>query len=146
MQIRALSIAVLTMALGGAVPAFSAADDDKVAAMIGRMMAGESALQGAELDEALAKAASHPLGSMKNPVRASMPPGERDYLARLRCPDGAAPAYDRQGSGGAGPYGNIVDFYTVSCKGAEAVRVAMDMYHAAYVEERPVPGFTIEPR
>ena len=143
-MIRVLSMAALALALGGGAAA--SAQDQDVAAALGRMMAGRSAVEGAELDAALAKAKQHPLGSMDNPVRAAMPVGERAYLARLRCADGTAPAYERQGSGAAGPYGNIVDFYEVRCPGAAPARVVMDMYHAGYVEDRAVPGFTIAPR
>jgi hypothetical protein len=127
-------------ALFGASTTATAADDDSA---LERMLSGESALQGAELERALAEADHHPLGSMQNPVRASMPPGERAYLDRLRCPDGRAPRYERQGSGGDSPYGNIIDYYAVQCAGAEPVSVIMDMYHRGHVETRPVPGFTI---
>ena len=41
---------------------------------------------------ALAAAAdAHPLGTLENPIRVGGPQGERAYLARLRCADGAAP-------------------------------------------------------
>ena len=116
---------------------------DEETSSLARMLAGESALQGAALEKAIAKADRHPLGSMENPVRVAMPQGERAYLARLRCPDGAAPRYERQGSGGDSPFGNIIDYYAVACRGAEAVTVIMDMYHPGHVETRPVPGFTI---
>lgn len=144
MPIRILSMAVLAVALAG--PAAASAQDDDGANVLGRMMAGRSAVEGAELKAAVAEAGRHPLGSKENPVRTAMPAGERAYLARLRCTDGAAPSYERQGSGGGGPYGNILDFYQVTCAGAEPVPVVMDMYHAGYVEDRPVPGFTIVPR
>lgn len=87
----------------------------------------------------------HPLGSERNPVKVKMPQGERAYLDRLRCPDGSAPAYERRGSGGPARDGDIIDFYTVTCPGAEPVTVVMDMYHRDR-EDRPVPGFTIVPR
>ena len=144
MPIRIVSMAALALALGGSATAFAL--DTDVSASLDRMLAGQSEVQGAELDAALAKAARHPLGSEDNPVRSAMPAGERAYLARLRCADGTAPAYERQGSGGAGPYGNIIDFYQVTCAGAAPVQVVMDMYHAGYAEDRAVPGFTIVPR
>ncbi len=145
MTIRALPLAVLALALAACATAQTDPDAD-VSAALGRMMAGQSAVQGAELDATLAEAAQHPLGSMENPVRAAMPAGQRAYLARLRCPDGSAPAYERRGSGGDGPYGNIIDYYQVTCPGAQPVTVVMDMYHAGYAEDRAVPGFTIMPR
>jgi hypothetical protein len=85
------------------------------------------------------------LGTTENPVKVRMPPGERAYLDRLRCPDGSAPDYDRQGSGMGGRDGHIVDFYSVTCPGAAPVTVVMDMYHSNR-EDRPVPGFSIVPR
>jgi hypothetical protein len=88
------------------------------------------------------------LGSQNNPVRAHMPQGQRAYLERLRCSDGRAPEFNRIGNFGVGVYGNIVDGYNVDCGTAEPGRaqVFMDMYHRGYVEDRPVPGFTIIPR
>ncbi|MEN3747995.1 hypothetical protein TPR58_12535 [Sphingomonas sp. HF-S3] len=71
-----------------------------------------------------------------------MPEGERAYLGRLRCKDGAAPAYDRAGSMGEGPFGFIIDLYKVTCAAESPVDVYMDMYHDG-PENRPVPGFTI---
>jgi hypothetical protein len=108
-----------------------------------RMMAGESYLQGKDLEKAILKAEEHPLGSAKNPVRTTMPQGQRLYLSRLRCSDGKAPQYYRAGNVGAGPFGNIVDLYKVSCPGAEPLEsdVYMDMYHGGFIESRIVPGF-----
>ncbi len=99
-------------------------------------------LKGKKLKTAIAAAQAHPLGSEKNPIRADMPPGERAYLARLRCADGNAPAFERLGSTGIGPYHNILDLYTVQCAGAQPVSVYIDMYHD-HVETAPVAGFTI---
>lgn len=82
------------------------------------------------------------LGSKTNPVRCSGPPGERAYLNRLRCSDEKPPKYHRIGSYGLGPYGNIIDGYSVKCEEKDAVTVFMDMYHK-HVEKEPVPGFTI---
>jgi len=99
-------------------------------------------LKGKKLRTAIAAAQAHPLGSEKNPVRAGGPGGERAYLARLRCADGNAPAFERQGSTGIGPYHNILDLYTVQCAGAVALSVYIDMYHK-HVEPAALPGFTI---
>lgn len=83
------------------------------------------------------------LGAQTNPVRCEDPKGERQYLSRLRCPDGKRPEYSRVGSFGVGPYGNILDGYSVKCAGREEVIVFMDMYHEGYVEKEAVPGFDI---
>jgi len=88
---------------------------------------------------------SAPLGSPSNPVRAHSPAGEREYLRRLRCLDGQPPKFERVGSLGKGPYGNIVDGYTVECPGAVPRAVVMDMYHQGYREPAPLPGFAIAP-
>ncbi len=103
---------------------------------------GAGGMTGGKLEKAIAKAAQHPLGSEKNPVRADMPQGQRAYLARLRCGDGLAPEYHRAGNIGPGIYGYIVDNYQVTCKGAAPVSVIIDMYHV-HAEQQPVPGFAI---
>ena len=110
-----------------------------------RALAGQSQMSGAKLDRAIAAAAKYPFGSQRNPVRASMPEGQRAYLAKLRCSDGRAPRFERMGNYGLGVYGNIIDGYSVDCGAAAPgkVEIFMDMYHPGYAETRPVPGFTI---
>ena len=120
---------------------------EKIGDALDLMRAGESQVQGAELERRIEAASAHPLGSRENPVRAAMPPGQRAYLQRLRCSNGQAPAFDRIGNFGVGVYGNIVDGYRVLCRGATPAEsvVYMDMYHRGHVEERPASGFTILP-
>ena len=110
-----------------------------------RMLAGESRISGRALDQAVAAAAAHPLGSRENPVRAAMPTGQRAYLRRLRCSNGEAPAFSRSGNYGIGVFGNIIDGYEVDCRAAapRSRIIFMDMYHRGYSEDRPVSGFTI---
>ena len=105
------------------------------------------ALSPADMDRAIAAAAAFPLGSKQNPVRVHMPPGERAYLKRLRCSNGRSPGFGRRGSIGTGPFGNPLDLYSVRCRNGTPASstVYMDMYHGAYVENRPVPGFSIKP-
>lgn len=105
------------------------------------LVAGAATLAGC----ATGGGAAEPLGTIRNPVQAQSPQGERAYLDRLRCPDGTPPAYERQGSGGPARDGHLVDFYEVTCPGAAPVVVVMDMYHAG-AEDRPPAGFTILPR
>lgn len=121
----------------------TAADD--TAKMLERMAAGESWLQGEDLERAIAKAEGAPLGSRENPVRVAMPMGERAYLAKLRCSDNRTPTFHRLGNVGSGVFGNIVDDYVVSCGAAAPgeVHVFMDMYHPDHSETRAVPGFTL---
>ena len=83
------------------------------------------------------------LGARDNPIKADMPPGQREYLSRLRCGDGKAPAFERQGSMGMANDGHVVDGYAVTCAGTAAVVVHMDMYHQGYKETRAVKGFTL---
>lgn len=87
---------------------------------------------------------SAPLGSRANPVRSAGPIGERDYLLRLRCPEGDAPTFERRGSIGPGPYGNTLDEYTVSCASGRRTSVILDMYHR-HRELGAAPGFTVLP-
>jgi tetratricopeptide (TPR) repeat protein len=86
-----------------------------------------------------------PLGSIKNPVRAFRPAGQREYLRRLRCPDGKPPKFERQGSIGRGPYGNILDMYDVKCESIPPISIAMDMYHPGYRETSAVQGLSVLP-
>ncbi|MCB2089279.1 MAG: hypothetical protein KDD98_10700 [Sphingomonadaceae bacterium] len=147
MRLRMILAAALATALAGCAttaPAGNASED----LILSRMLSGQSVLQGKELEEAMVAASAYPLGSRENPVRASRPQGQRAYLGRLKCADGSAPAFTRTGNLGPGVYGNIIDNYRVTCLGADGkektVNVVMDMYHAGFVETRPVPGFTIE--
>ena len=39
----------------------------------------------AAIEQAIAAAGAHPLGTVENPIRVGGPEGERTYLARLRC-------------------------------------------------------------
>lgn len=86
-----------------------------------------------------------PIGTKENPVRVQGPMGQRDYLSRLVC-DHNEPvsAFQRSGSAGIGPFGNIIDLYEVICdtnKGAVSHSVYLDMYHGNYQETRPAAGF-----
>lgn len=134
-----MTAAAFAMALVGA-PATAQEVNDIARKVIGM---GAPILTGEKLREAIAGAASFPLGSEQNPVRADGPPGQRAYLSRLRCPDGTAPAYVRGGSTGEGPYGSILDVYNVSCAGQQASEVFMDMYHK-HEESRPITGFRMD--
>ena len=105
-------------------------------------------VNGAELTARIAKAAQAPLGSRENPVRVSMPEGERGYLKRLHCSNGSAPGFSRQGSFGPGPFGSILDGYDVICAKGEPKRstIFLDMYHPEHDEMVAPPGFTLASR
>jgi hypothetical protein len=97
-----------------------------------------------EMRALVAAADAHPLGTIENPVRVGGPDGERAYLARLRCPDGAAPRIGARREAGPGAFGSIAASYDVIC-GAAAGRILFDMYHEEHVENRAPPGFTLAP-
>lgn len=137
---RTFSRLVFTAVLAAGLIAPASADT-----AIDRMLAGESAIQGEQLEKALEAASLHPFGSKLNPVRAHMHSGQRAYLARLRCEDGTALQFRRRGNAGSGPYGNIIDKYQLRCGSDNSTlnEVYMDMYHKGHVENAPVPGYTI---
>lgn len=108
------------------------------------------------------------------PVEACRPDGQRQYLARLICPSGEHPQFDRTGSVGprtamptnmskaakeellrnnmemrplaAGePDYHWIDAYAVSC-GAQTTTIYMDMYHCSIAPSSTAPaGFGIVP-
>ncbi len=88
---------------------------------------------------------SGPLGGRENPVCTKGVLGQRDYLARLRCKNGRAPEFERAASIGIGPYGKILDLYTLHCENGPVQQVAMDLYHCIE-ETRPIEGFEIVER
>ena len=92
--------------------------------------------------QAVEAAAAHPLGSMENPVRVGGPPGERAYIARLRCADGSAPRVGQRANAGIGAFGTIVDVYPLDCGAAAPgqLSLVMDMYHEEHREDRAPPG------
>lgn len=139
MMVRTMAVVAAIAALGACTTPSASDDDDLLAFMDGP--------DPAEAAQIARQASIHPLGSDKNPVRADMPRGQRAYLARLRCPDGAAPTFERVGSMGMSPYGGVVDGYEVVCAGAKptATLIYIDMYHPGHVEPNAPPGFTIVP-
>jgi hypothetical protein len=139
--LRAAILAISTLAMAATVPAVVQAQD------FTELFGGRKAPSGKALEKLIAEAQAHPLGSKENPVRADMPGGQRAYLNRLRCADGARPTYTRVGSFGAGVYGRIIDGYEVLCKDSEHEKsmIFMDMYHPGHKEAGAVPGFTITP-
>ena len=102
----------------------------------------------AVLDDEIAAAAAYPLGSQRNPVRVGGPEGERAYLGRLRCSDGARPKIGPRGDGGVGAFGSLVSVFALDCGSAlpAGARVMLDMYHEEHREDRAPAGFTITPR
>lgn len=95
-----------------------------------------------ELRRQIAAADAHPLGTIENPVRVGGPEGERAYLGRLRCADGATPAIGERSTVGVGAFGSVVAGFDVAC-GSERRRIVFDMYHEEHVETRAPAGFTL---
>lgn len=97
-----------------------------------------------EMRALVAAADAHPLGSIENPIRVGGPEGERAYLGRLRCADGAAPRIGGRSGAGVGAFGSVVAAYPLNCS-ATSARLVFDMYHEEHVETRAPAGFTLIP-
>ena len=147
MNVMKLFEVVVIIALAATMVSPADAKRNRDDVFLERMMSGGPMLDPPELQRAIDKAASSPLGSAANPVRASRPEGQRAYLARLRCDDGRPPAFTRNGNVGPGVYMSFVDVYTVDCGSAAPgkVGIQMDMYFPDYVENKAVQGFTVAP-
>lgn len=117
---------------------------------------------------AASPAASGSYGTTKEAaIEVCKPEGERRYLRRLRCADGSAPEFSRDGSGGSRTdlktpederksadqmFGDVkpgdadyhvIDYYTVRCGDRETTLI-LDMYHCKQPEPSQAPaGFTL---
>jgi hypothetical protein len=99
----------------------------------------------AAIEQAIAAASAHPLGTLENPIRVGGPEGERAYLARLRCANGRAPAIGAKTAAGIGAYGSLVDAWPVDCGAAAPGKVSLvlDKYHADHAEQGAPAGFQV---
>ena len=144
-----MRIPLIATALLAAVPAFA---QPAGAPPLGARTRSPEQLMGAisqvspeeEMRQQVAAADAHPLGTRENPVRVGGPEGERAYLGRLRCPDGAAPRIGARREAGIGAFGSVVAAYELGC-GADTARIVFDMYHEEHVERRAPAGFTLRP-
>ncbi len=127
-----------------AAPAVAQELGDRTAAPQSHLPAAGLAPGQDDLSEAIAAAAAHPLGTLANPVRVGGPEGERAYLARLRCADGARPRIGSRSEGEVDAFGTIAGAYELGC-GAATARIYFDMYHEEHVENRAPAGFDILP-
>lgn len=102
----------------------------------------------AALEQEVAAAAAHPLGSLANPVRVGGPDGARAYIARLRCGDGSALKVGLPKDGGVGAFGTVTERYTLDCGGAAPGKVDLflDIYHEEHRETRAPQGLRIDGR
>jgi hypothetical protein len=99
-----------------------------------------------ELEQAIAAADAHPLGTLANPIRVAGPEGAHAYLARLRCADASLPKIGPAKPGEVDTYGSIVQLYPVDCGASQPppAVLAFDFYHEEHVERRPPTGFRIQ--
>lgn len=136
---------LLLLLCGGLLGACATQSDKELDALSAGGVFNGGRAADSELPRLIAAAAKYPLGSRENPVRVNMPMGQRAYLDRLRCSDGAPPQYDRVGNFGAGVFGSIIDGYRVVCASAEPREsmIYMDMYHPQHDEKAPPPNFTL---
>ncbi len=88
---------------------------------------------------------TQPLGTFQNPVLSRGPSGQAEYIARMRCPDGAPVKVMMRGSKGGGPHGHIIDGYQLRCEALGTNHVVyLDMYHGeGDRERRAVAPFTV---
>lgn len=95
-----------------------------------------------EMARLVEAAAAYPLGTVENPIRVGGPEGERAYLGRLSCADGAPIRIGTRSDAGMGGFGAVTAAYGVACGGTTR-RLVFDMYHQEHVENRAPPGFSI---
>ena len=136
---------LLALLVPATLPAVAQEIGDRTASPRTHLPAGALAPGQDDLEAAIRAAEAHPLGTLANPIRVGGPEGERAYLARLRCPGGAAPNIGPRSEGGVDAYGTLAGAYDVAC-GAAATRLVFDMYHEEHVEVRAPVGFTLTPR
>ncbi|HET9429253.1 MAG TPA: hypothetical protein VFO69_12920 [Allosphingosinicella sp.] len=107
--------------------------------MVGQM---NQASPDEEMRALVAAADAHPLGSLENPIRVGGPQGERSYLSRLRCSDGAVPRIGDRNDAGVGAFGSVVGSFALTC-GGSSTRLIFDIYHQEHVETRAPEGFVL---
>jgi hypothetical protein len=130
------------------------------------------ALLSCAIGAAMADDPPAPGQSRQTAIEVCKPAGQREYLSRLVCPDGAAPSFQRAGSFGmrnelppdagdkmlaaeiekamsfaphaaGAPDYHVVDGYEVAC-GADKRMVYLDMYHCGRPAADNAPsGFTL---
>ena len=98
------------------------------------------------MDEAIAAASAHPLGTAANPIRVGGPEGARAYLGTLRCADGKSPRIGAAREGGVGAFGSILQLYPLDCGAATPGRVelSVDLYQEERAETRAPAGFQVQ--
>ena len=97
------------------------------------------------IEQAIAAASAHPLGTAANPIRVGGPDGAHAYFAGLRCADGKSPRIGVPREGGVGAFGSILQLYTLDCGSAAPGRVNLnvDLYQEEHKETRAPAGFQV---
>jgi hypothetical protein len=97
------------------------------------------------IEQAIAAASAHPLGTPANPIRVGGPEGAQAYFAGLRCGDGKSPRIAAPREGGVGAFGSILQLYTLDCGSAAPGRVNLnvDLYQEEHKETRAPAGFQV---
>ena len=101
-----------------------------------------------EIQQAIAAANAHPLGTPANPIRVGGPEGAHAYFASLRCSDGKSPRIGTARQSEVGAFGSLLQLYPIDCGNAAPGRVELnvDLYQEEHAETRPPAGFTIQRR
>ena len=97
------------------------------------------------IEQAIAAASAHPLGTPANPIRVGGPEGAQAYFAGLRCADGKSPRIGAPREGSVGAFGSILQLYTLDCGSAAPGRVNLnvDLYQEEHKETRAPAGFQV---
>ena len=97
------------------------------------------------IEQAIAAASAHPLGTPANPIRVGGPEGARAYFAGLRCGDGKLPRIGAPREGSVGAFGSILQLYPIDCGSAVPGRVEfnVDLYQEEHKETRAPAGFQL---
>ena len=136
-----LSMTLAALAAAAAVPQRPLREQSPVPRdMLSAVGAGNT---DAEMEQAIAAANAHPLGTAANPIRVGGPEGAQAYLATLRCADGKSPRIGAARQGGVGAFGSVLQLYPLDCGSAAPGRIELnvDLYQEEHKETRAAAGF-----
>jgi hypothetical protein len=107
---RQISLLLIALPLAAAAPSLAAPKVGERTGAPEQLFAGiGEGTSDAALEQEIAAASAHPLGTLANPVRVGGPEGARAYVARLRCADGSALKVGARAEGGIGAYGTVTE-------------------------------------
>jgi hypothetical protein len=120
-----LSMTLAALAAAAAVPQRPLREQSPVPRdMLSAVGAGNT---DAEMEQAIAAANAHPLGTAANPIRVGGPEGAQAYLATLRCADGKSPRIGAARQGGVGAFGSVLQLYPLDCGSAAPGRIELNV-------------------